>query len=85
VPPAQKISIEVRVPAEDRRAVLEGGKSIIESVGRLDVTIAAKGDHVPQSAKAIVGGDIEALVWWRSMVGDVERLEMWDRIQEVTA
>ena len=38
-----------------------------------------------RSDEVIVGGDIEALVWWRSMVGDVERLEMWDRIQEVTA
>ena len=39
-----------------------------------------------QSGEVIVGGDIEALVeWWRSMVGDVERLEMWDQIQDVTS
>ncbi len=62
VPPAQKISVEVRAPSTDRRAVLEGGASIIESVGRLTVTISEKGDHVPQSAKAIVGGDIEVIV-----------------------
>jgi len=39
-----------------------------------------------QSGEVVVGGDIEALVeWWRSMVGDVERLEMWDQIQDVTS
>ncbi len=62
VPPAQRIAIEVRAPSEDRRAVLEGGKSLIESVGRLEVTISAEGEHVPQSAKAIIGGDIEVIV-----------------------
>jgi valyl-tRNA synthetase len=62
VPPAQKIAIEVRVPNTERRDVLETGKFIIESVGRLSVTLSAGGDHVPQSAKAIVGGDIEVIV-----------------------
>ncbi len=62
VPPAQRISIEVRAPQAERRAVLESGKSIIESVGRLNVTISETGEHVPQSAKAIVGGDIEVIV-----------------------
>ncbi len=62
VPPAQKIAIEVRVPSEARRNVLEQGRSIIESVGRLEVNLSAGGEHVPQSAKAIVGGDIEVIV-----------------------
>jgi len=79
VPPAQKIAIEVRVPAADRRAVLETGKFIIESVGRLNVTISTSGDHVPQSAKAIVGGDIEVIVPLAGLVDiDAEK----DRIRK---
>ena len=62
VPPAQRIAIEIRTPSAERRAVLEGGSFIIENVGRLTVTIAESGEHVPQSAKAIVGGDIEVIV-----------------------
>ena len=62
VPPAQRIAIEIRTPSAERRAVLEGASFIIEGVGRLTVTITEKGDHVPQSAKAIVGGDIEVIV-----------------------
>ncbi|MCP4448347.1 MAG: valine--tRNA ligase [Myxococcales bacterium] len=79
VPPAQRIAIEVRVPSEECREVLIGRKSIIESVGRLDVTICEKGDHVPQSAKAIVGGDIEVIVPLAGLVDiDAEK----DRIRK---
>src|SRR5690606_771729 len=46
-------------------------RSIIESVGRLELLISEAGEPVPQSAKAIVGGNIEVIVPLAGLV-DIE-------------
>jgi valyl-tRNA synthetase len=71
VPPAQRVTALLRVPDTQKRGVLEEWKSILESVGRLDVNIQESGDHVLQSAKAIVGGDIEVVIPLAGLV-DIE-------------
>jgi len=62
VPPAQRVAVEVRVSDKSKQSVLQDWKSILETVGRMEVTISESGEHVPQSGKAIVGGDIEVIV-----------------------
>ncbi len=74
VPPAQKIAVEIRTQGKNSRAVLTEWKSIVETVGRLEVSITDATDAVPQSAKAIVGGDIEVIVPLAGLVDiDAER------------
>lgn len=85
VPPAQKIAIEVRAPEASRRAVLEEWKSIVETVGRLETTITESGEPIPQSAKAIVGGDIEVIVELAGLVDIVaERARINKEIAKAT-
>lgn len=71
VPPAQRVRVEVRVPDAQKRSVLQEWKSILESVGRLEVELSASGGHLPQSAKTIVGGEIEVIVPLAGLV-DIE-------------
>ncbi len=71
VPPAQRVAVELRVPDSAKRALLTEWKSILENVGRLEVNIQESGDHVLQSAKAIVGGGIEVVIPLAGLV-DIE-------------
>lgn len=74
VPPAQRVAIEVRAPDAADRRVLEAGSAIIATVGRLDLTLSESGDPVPQSAKAIISGNIEIILPLAGLVDiDAER------------
>ena len=62
------------VPDEAARSILTEYKSLLESLARADTDIAASGEHIPQSAKSIVGADIEVVVPLEGLVDlDAER------------
>ncbi|MBL4634937.1 MAG: valine--tRNA ligase, partial [Kofleriaceae bacterium] len=85
VPPAQKIAIEIRAPEAKRRAVLVEWQGIIQTVGRLEVTICESGEPIPQSANAIIGGDIEVIVALAGLVDlDAERARINKEIARAT-
>jgi len=62
VKPSWSVPVELRVPDEGKRALIERERSIIENAARVTLTVAESGSHVPQSAKSIVGADIEVVV-----------------------
>ncbi len=62
VPPSQRIAVEVRCAAAERRVILETHGAVIENAARVTLSLAAAGPVVPRSAKSIVGADIEVVV-----------------------
>ncbi len=68
VPPSKTVSVHVRAPDADKRAILERHSALIETVARVELAIEVEGEHIPQSAKSIVGADIEVVVPLAGMV-----------------
>jgi valyl-tRNA synthetase len=66
VPPAQQISVEVRVANEAARATLTAHREMIERAAKITATlwheIPGGGAAVQGAAKAVVGGDIEIVM-----------------------
>ena len=62
VPPQKGVTAEIRTGNADKRAVLAAEKTLIERSARATLTVAESGEHVPHSAKSIVGADIEVIV-----------------------
>jgi valyl-tRNA synthetase len=62
VPPSHVVGAELRVASGERRALIERYRAIIEQAARVTLTIAERGPAVPQSARAVVGADVEVVV-----------------------
>jgi len=71
VPPSWSVPVEVRVPVAESRAIIERHRSIVENSARVTMTLNERGDHVPQSAKAVVGADAEVVMVLAGLV-DIE-------------
>jgi valyl-tRNA synthetase len=62
VPPSATIAVELRCPAADKRALLTEHRSIVENAARVSLEFSDRSAAVPQSAKSVVGADIEVIV-----------------------
>jgi valyl-tRNA synthetase len=71
VPPSWSVPIEVRAPDEEKRGILERHRDIVENGARVTVTLLASGGHVAQSAKALIGSDVEVVMALAGLV-DIE-------------
>jgi valyl-tRNA synthetase len=71
VPPSWSVPIEVRAGDEEKRAVLEKHRDIVENGAKVTVTLLASGGHVAQSAKAVIGADVEVVMALAGLV-DIE-------------
>jgi len=71
VRPSQRIAAEIRTENGDKKAVIERHREVVSTVGRVELTLASAGEHVPQSAKAVVGRDLEIVIPLKGLV-DIE-------------
>jgi valyl-tRNA synthetase len=71
VPPSWSVPIEVRAGDDDKRGVLERHRDIVENGAKVTVTLLASGGHVAQSAKAVIGADVEVVMALAGLV-DIE-------------
>jgi valyl-tRNA synthetase len=71
VPPSWSVPIEVRAGDEEKRGVLERHRDIVENGAKVTVTLLASGGHVAQSAKAVIGADVEVVMALAGLV-DIE-------------
>jgi valyl-tRNA synthetase len=62
IKPNETIDIELRVPNEQQRAILDKYKEMIEGRARLKVSLTSGGDPVPGAAKAVIGADVQLLM-----------------------
>ncbi len=62
VPPSRRVSAEVRSKNADKMALLEKRKSVVEDSARVELSFALEGEHVQQSAKSVVGSDVELVI-----------------------
>jgi valyl-tRNA synthetase len=71
VPPSWSVPIEVRAGDDEKRGVLERHRDIVENGAKVTVTLLASGGHVAQSAKAVIGADVEVVMALAGLV-DIE-------------
>src|SRR5262249_21450124 len=62
VPPSWSVPVDLHAADDARRAVLERHRDVIENGARVTLTIAPHGPRAAQSAKAVVGADIEIII-----------------------
>jgi valyl-tRNA synthetase len=61
VPPAQNVSVELRVTGAEARQVIERHMALIEHMAKISAKLA-DGPAPPQSAKAVVSADVEVIM-----------------------
>ncbi len=84
VPPSWCVKVELRAPDESKRAILEQHRAIVENAARAELSIVEAGEHVPQSAKSIVGADLEVVVPLKGLVDiDAEKKRIEKEIGKV--
>jgi valyl-tRNA synthetase len=85
VPPSWCVKIELRIPDADKRSVFEQHRAVVENAAKVEMTLVESGEHVPQSAKSIVGADIEVVVPLKGLVDiDAEKKRIEKEIAKVT-
>jgi len=62
VPPSWSVPVDLHASDEGRRGVLERHREVIENGARVTLNIAATGPRAAQSAKAVVGADVEIIM-----------------------
>jgi valyl-tRNA synthetase len=83
VKPSAVVKTEVRCADADKRAILERHEAVIANIARVELVIAESGEHVPRSAKSIVGSDIEVVVPLADLVDlDAERARIRKEIDK---
>jgi valyl-tRNA synthetase len=74
VPPSSMVAAHVRVPDAAKRSLITEQRSLIETTARAKLSISESGDHIDQSARSVVGADIEVVVELAGLVDiDAER------------
>jgi valyl-tRNA synthetase len=71
VPPSWSVPVEVRVPDETQRSLVDRHRALIENAARVTMSLTAGGAAVPQSAKEIVGAWAEVVMPLAGLI-DVE-------------
>ena len=62
VPPSQRIGIEIRIADDSKRALVSDNLRAVTQTARVNAEVAASGEAIAQSAKGIVGSDIEIVI-----------------------
>jgi valyl-tRNA synthetase len=62
VPPSWSVPVEVRVPDEATRGLVDRHRALIENAARVTMSLTAGGAAVPQSAKEVVGAWAEVVM-----------------------
>ncbi|HTM21072.1 MAG TPA: class I tRNA ligase family protein, partial [Kofleriaceae bacterium] len=84
VPPSWSVPVEVRAADGARREVLARTLSLIENAARVTVKLMETGPHIPQSAKQVVGADVEVVVPLAGLVDiDAEKKRIEKEIGKV--
>ncbi|HTE51957.1 MAG TPA: valine--tRNA ligase [Kofleriaceae bacterium] len=84
VPPSWKVPVEVRVPDDASRALVEQHRDIVEQSARATLTLSASGGAIPQSARQVVRADIEVVVPLQGLIDiDAERARIQKEIGRV--
>jgi valyl-tRNA synthetase len=71
VKPSATVAADLRVPDGDKRAIIERHRRLVETMARVELAVVVAGAHVPQSAKVVIGADIEVVVPLAGLI-DVE-------------
>jgi valyl-tRNA synthetase len=75
------VPVEIRAPDEDKRAQLGKRRSLIENAARVTLTLVEAGEHMPHSAKAVVGADVVVVVPLAGLIDvDAERARIGKEI-----
>ncbi|MBT8493710.1 MAG: valine--tRNA ligase [Deltaproteobacteria bacterium] len=62
VKPSQTIEARLRTANGDKRKVVEARRALIEATARVGLAVEESGEHVPQSAKTVVGSDVSIVI-----------------------
>jgi valyl-tRNA synthetase len=62
VPPSWSVPVEVRVPDDTQRGLVDRHRALIENAARVTMSLTSGGAAVPQSAKEIVGAWAEVVM-----------------------
>jgi valyl-tRNA synthetase len=62
VPPSWSVPVEVRVPDETQRGLVDRHRALVENAARVTMSLTSGGAAVPQSAKEIVGAWAEVVM-----------------------
>jgi valyl-tRNA synthetase len=71
VPPSWSVPVEVRVPDDAQRALIDRHRALVENVSRVTMSLVASGGSVAQSAKEVVGAWAEVVMPLAGLI-DVE-------------
>ena len=71
VPPSQRVAVTCAVASDERRALVESNAGVIQQTARVELTVVESAGQAPQSAKGVVGSDIEVIVPLAGLV-DIE-------------
>ncbi|MCG8422483.1 MAG: valine--tRNA ligase [Proteobacteria bacterium] len=74
LPPTQPVDAEMRLVDSGKRSMFESHRAVVEHAARATLVITESGDHIPRSAKSIIGSDIEVIVPLAGLIDvDAER------------
>ncbi|MBE7454866.1 MAG: valine--tRNA ligase [Kofleriaceae bacterium] len=62
VPPSWSVPVEVRVPDETQRGLVDRHRALVENAARVTLSLVASGDAIAQSAKEVVGAWAEVVM-----------------------
>ena len=62
VPPSWSVPVDLHASDDARRTILERHRDVIENGARVTLTITASGPRAAQSAKAVIGADVEIIM-----------------------
>lgn len=83
VAPSKRVSAFLRVADAGKRKLLDAQHGLVSSLSKSDLTIEETGPELPQSAKSVVGADIEVVVPLEGLVDvDAERARIQKTIDK---
>jgi valyl-tRNA synthetase len=62
IKPNETMAIELRVPNDAQRAILDRYKDMVEGRAKVKATLTSGGEPVPGAAKAVIGADVQVLM-----------------------
>jgi len=81
VPPGKRIPAEARTQNGLARELMVQHRAVIENAAKVELTVSTGGDVPPQSAKKVVGSDIEVIVPLAGLIDiDAERARLTKEI-----
>jgi valyl-tRNA synthetase len=83
VKPSLTVDVEVRTKNGEKRSVIDKYVAVVQNAARVKLTLTAGGEHIAQSAKGIVGSDLEVVVPLAGLVDiDAEKARLTKEIKK---